>query len=273
MTELSHGHGRCLTTPSLSSNLTKYHHRLIPTRVAFRPNNKFSKTRWKLRAQPPKRSWFRRLFFEDIDDPELPTDPSDSFPNDDEDEEEESEELFEEPREPSWFRRFLLESLEVPGGGDDFPDLDDEIFDEVEFEARADGEEIEEEDSIDRLLNDDARFFRWKMKQDARNEVREFRDDQDWEDWLDDSWSDEMVAGKDGWYEASPNWEKDGVPREPPSKPERGMKRTIKELFFRSFEPQEEVMDDLQFEEQVFRYTSRTTVSAFCPLPHQRCRA
>jgi hypothetical protein len=59
------------------------------------------------------------------------------------------------------------------------------------------------------------------MKNDAHSEVREFQalgidpDSRDWEDWLDDSWSqyeENLVGGQDGWYEATPNWEKDGVP-------------------------------------------------------------
>jgi hypothetical protein len=176
--------------------------------------------------------------------------------------------------ERSWFRKFLFESIEVPDLDDDSDigeDGEGEGEDGVEFEPRADADEPKR-DEIDELIEDDRRFFRWKMKNDARSEVREFQasgidpDSRDWEDWLDDSWSqyeEDLAGGQDGWYEAAPNWEKDGVPREPPSKPERGMKRTIKELLFRIFEPEEEVLEDLQFEERVFRFTSRTTVSSF----------
>lgn len=185
------------------------------------------------------------------------------------------------PKKP-WFRRFLFESIEVPDLatdsdiGDDFviPEAEDE--DEVEFEERADGGVTDEPaDEVDAMIEDDSLFFRWKMKNEARNELREFQssgrdpDGKDWEDWLDDSWNqydEKLETGEDGWYEASPNWEKDGVPREPPTKPERGMKRTIKELFFRVVEPQEEVLEDLQFEERVFKFTSRTTVSSISPI-------
>jgi len=41
------------------------------------------------------------------------------------------------------------------------------------------------------------------------------------------------------------------------------MKRTITELLFRILEPEDEVEEDLQFEERVFRFTSRTTVSSW----------
>ncbi|KAG0579558.1 hypothetical protein KC19_4G106600 [Ceratodon purpureus] len=181
----------------------------------------------------------------------------------------------------SWFRNFLFESIdasEFEDGGEDLEEGEiEEEEDEVEFEPRLDWDEVVDGDAdavsgkgdeIDQLLEDDSRFFRWKLKNDARNEVRDFQasgrdpDSKDWEDWLDDSWNqyeDNLEGGEDGWYEASPNWDKDGVPREPPTKPERGMKRTIKELFFRIFEPEDEVLEDLQFEERVFRFTSRTT--------------
>lgn len=176
--------------------------------------------------------------------------------------------------ERSWFRKFLFESIEVPDLEDDSDigeDGEGEGEDGVEFEPRADADEPKR-DEIDELIEDDRRFFRWKMKNEARNEVREFQasgrdpDGKDWEDWLDESWSpdeESFGGGGDGWYEASPDWEKDGVPRKPPSKPERGMKRTIKELFFRIFEPEDEVLADLEFEERVFNFTSQTTVSPF----------
>lgn len=185
----------------------------------------------------------------------------------------------EDTPERPWFRKFLLETIEAPDLDEDDFDFGDEEEvsdaeeeeDGVEFEERVGFEDDPKPDAIDEMLDDDTRFFRWKMKNDARNELREFQasgidpDGKDWEDWLDDSWNqyeDNLEGGTDGWYEAAPNWEKDGVPREPPSKPERGMKRTIKELLFRIFEPEEEVLEDLQFEERVFRFTSRTTVSA-----------
>ncbi|XP_024374481.1 protein DAY-LENGTH-DEPENDENT DELAYED-GREENING 1, chloroplastic [Physcomitrium patens] len=172
----------------------------------------------------------------------------------------------------SWFRKFLFETIETSD-----MDIDSDIADElevpevkedgaIEFERRTDV--APEGDEVDAMLEDDARFFRWKMRNEVRSELRDLQDSgrdpdgKDWEDWLDDSWNqyqDNLAGRDDGWYQASSNWEKDGVPRDAPSKPERGMKRTIKELFFRIFEPEEEVVDDLQFEERVFRFTSRTT--------------
>jgi hypothetical protein len=187
---------------------------------------------------------------------------------------------FDEPR--SWFRNFLFEEIDISDSDtEDGEDLEEPGVNEegvgfepradgVEFEPRADGDADGDGDEVDQLLEDDRRFFRWKMKNEARNEVREFQasgrdpDGKDWEDWLDESWSpdeESFGGGGDGWYEASPDWEKDGVPRKPPSKPERGMKRTIKELFFRIFEPEDEVLEDLEFEERVFNFTSQTTVS------------
>ena len=180
----------------------------------------------------------------------------------------------------SWFRNFLFESTETSdfdidsdvGDGLEEPEIEEDV---VELEERADPDADQvsgEKDEIDQMLEDDRRFFRWKMETEARNQVRDFQasgrdpDSKDWEDWLDDTWSrseENLTGGKGGWYEASPDWEKNGVPREPPSKPERGMKRTIKELFFRIFEPEDEVLEDLQFEERISRFTSRTTVSSF----------
>uniref|UniRef100_A0A7I3ZY05 Chloroplast envelope membrane protein n=1 Tax=Physcomitrium patens TaxID=3218 RepID=A0A7I3ZY05_PHYPA len=176
------------------------------------------------------------------------------------------------PPRRSWFRRFLFESIEIPD-----LDIDHDIADELEiprmyedgiqFEERADAV-VGEADAVDEMLENDRRFFRWKIKNEAQNDLRDYQasgadpDSRDWEDWLDDSWNqygDNLAGRMDGWYEPSSNWEKDGVPRDPPSKPERGMKRTIKELLFRIFEPEDEVVDDLQFEERVFKFTSQTT--------------
>jgi len=52
------------------------------------------------------------------------------------------------------------------------------------------------------------------MKTEARNELRDFErnpESNEWEDWLDDSWNqyeDNLQGGEDGWYEASPNWDR-----------------------------------------------------------------
>lgn len=183
-----------------------------------------------------------------------------------------------------WFKNLLLSKIEIPdvdlGGFDDDDedmngdgdegegegdDEDDEDLEDVDFEFSREPAG----DEVDELIEDDTRFARWKRKIDAKNELREFQatgrdpDSTDWEDWLDDTWEqyDVNLAGEDGWYQPAPDWEKDGVPRDPPTKPERGMRRTIKELFFRIFEREEEVADDLQFEERVFRFTSQSTVS------------
>lgn len=72
----------------------------------------------------------------------------------------------------------------------------------------------------------------------------------------------------DEWWDAAPEWEKGGVPRDAPPRPERGMKRTVKEIFLRIFEREEEVEDDLQFEDRIFRYTSQTTVSVLTYFSH-----
>ena len=187
-----------------------------------------------------------------------------------------------------WFKNLLLSKIEIPdvnlGGLDDDDDEDmDGDGDGDEGEEGDDEDEDDEDleevdfrfsrepagDEVDELIEDDTRFARWKRKVDAKNELREFQasgrdpDSTDWEDWLDDTWEqyDVNLAGEDGWYQPAPDWEKDGVPRDPPTKPERGMRRTIKELFFRIFEREEEVADDLQFEERVFRFTSQSTVS------------
>jgi hypothetical protein len=76
------------------------------------------------------------------------------------------------------------------------------------------------------------------------------------------------IPGVDEWWDAAPEWEKGGVPRDAPPRPERGMKRTVKEIFLRIFEREEEVEDDLQFEDRIFRYTSQTTVSVLTYFSH-----
>lgn len=184
-----------------------------------------------------------------------------------------------------WFKKLLLSKIEIPdvdvGGLDDEEEEEEDVNgDGDEGDGEGDDEDLEEVDfefsrepvgdEVDELIEDDTRFARWKRKADAKNELREFQasgrdpDSQDWEDWLDDTWEqyDENLAGEDGWYQPAPDWEKDGMPRNPPTKPERGMRRTIKELLFRIFEREEEVAEDLEFEERVFRFTSQSTVRA-----------
>jgi hypothetical protein len=97
-----------------------------------------------------------------------------------------------------------------------------------------------------------------------QNLVKPRRVPSDWNDWLDDSYSNkysDYVGGAgSGWYEEESEWLKGGNPRLPPDIPERGMSRTIKELVLRVFEPVDEVGDDLAFEERVFRFTTQETV-------------
>ncbi|KAL3688082.1 hypothetical protein R1sor_014391 [Riccia sorocarpa] len=172
----------------------------------------------------------------------------------------------------SWWNDFLFQQLneddidedeeESPEGLDDFDDEEEELFPSLNITEEMDP------DDIDRMLADDRKFFSWQQKRQVIDELREYQDtdrdpdSRDWEDWLDESWSDtkQAVGGMDGgWYEPQSEWEKEGVPRDAPKKPERGMNRTMKELLMRIFENQEEVEEDLDFEERVFRFTSQST--------------
>lgn len=181
----------------------------------------------------------------------------------------------------SWLRNLLFQRIETWRPPDvDTGEAEDQFSSEQQFRDSGDMDDLEEElefdtqedvdyDEVDALIDDDAKFASWRRKTEAKNELRNFQatgrdpDSKDWEDWLDDSWGEynDHLGGKDGWYESPSDWEKGGFPREAPIKAERGMKRTIKELFFRIFEREEEVDDDLEFEERVFRFTSRATVS------------
>ncbi|KAJ7535015.1 hypothetical protein O6H91_12G014700 [Diphasiastrum complanatum] len=178
-----------------------------------------------------------------------------------------------EKQKRSWWKQFLFESISV----EDFPSYEnsdpgppDESEDDDEGTA---SETVASNgnnkmDEIDRMLADDKKFSQWKQKADAMNELRESQDrardsdNKNWEDWLDDSWKDysELLPGKDSWYQPQSEWEKGGLPRNPPKVPERGMNRTVRELFLRFFEKQEEVEEDLAFEERVFIFTTQSTV-------------
>ncbi|BFI31960.1 hypothetical protein MPTK2_4g01270 [Marchantia polymorpha subsp. ruderalis] len=177
----------------------------------------------------------------------------------------------------SWWKDFLFKQLnddDIVYGEDeedDGPDGPEDFEDEADFISNINGDNGEidpDPDEVDRLLSDDRKFFSWQQKREAIDELREYQeterdpDSRDWEDWLDESWSDPITAGRGkdgGWYTPQSEWEKEGVPRDAPKKPERGMNRTIKELLLRIFENQEEVEDDLNFEERVFRFTSQST--------------
>ncbi|CAI7769262.1 unnamed protein product [Closterium sp. NIES-53] len=117
------------------------------------------------------------------------------------------------------------------------------------------------DDDIDAMLADPERFERWQTSRELRGIqfAGKDPDDREWEDWIDDPSEYDYENG--GWYEPQPDWEKGGMPREAPDIPERGMSRSFKELLLRIFKPQDEVEENLTFEERVFRYTSQTTVS------------
>lgn len=191
----------------------------------------------------------------------------------------------------SWWYSFLFDPIKSEdlglgsgnggdngAGGDlDAPDLNDDSasWPQDNYDEFDDGETVDDdndedwcEDDIDRMLDDDARFEAWKRRTDALSELREYQklgrdpDNTDWEDWLDGSWGDkgsDSGVKDSGWYSSQSDWEKGELPRSAPKMPERGMNRTIKELFFRIFEREEEVLDDLAFEDRVFRYTSQST--------------
>ena len=116
------------------------------------------------------------------------------------------------------------------------------------------------DDDVDSMLADPEKFERWELSRDLRQVQWEGYDPDDalWESWLDDPDDYDYKSG--GWYDSQPDWDKGGVPREAPSVPERGMSRSFKELLLRIFQPQDEVEEQLTFEEKVFRYTSQTSV-------------
>lgn len=188
----------------------------------------------------------------------------------------------------NWWQRLLFTPLDpekyafltYDSEDESEDDSEDESEDESEDDSEGRGKEPKNPgdndtggdwggDEIDRMLADDASFAAWQQRIKARNELRESqklgRDpgNENWEDWLDDSWGDynSYVGGKDsGWYFNESDWEKGGLPRSPPTLPERGMSRNMKEMFFRIFENEDEVLADLAFEDRVFRFTSQTTV-------------
>eukprot|EP00250_Pteridium_aquilinum_P003343 c13659_g1_i2 orf=436-2202(-) len=180
----------------------------------------------------------------------------------------------------SWWKRILFAPIDPEEYQFLMYDDEDESDDEAENDPEATGQQPKGpgdkdtrenwcKDDIDRMLADDASFAAWQQRMKSRDELRESqklgRDpgNDNWEDWLDDSWggNNGYAGGKDsGWYFNESDWEKGGVPRQPPKLPERGMSRNMKEMFFRIFENEEEVLEDLAFEDKVFRFTSQTTV-------------
>ncbi|CAM6082764.1 unnamed protein product [Calypogeia fissa] len=168
-----------------------------------------------------------------------------------------------------WWKQILFEQInEADYGLDPEDGLEDGESDMEEDDVKFGFEKDIEDDEVDSMLEDDQKFNSWQQKRKAVDELREFQetgrdpDSRDWEDWLDDSFGgyNQYMGSEDGdWYAEQPEWEKGGMPREAPKKPERGMNRTIKELLLRIFEPQEEVEEDLNFEERVFRFTSQAT--------------
>ena len=118
-------------------------------------------------------------------------------------------------------------------------------------------------DDVDAMIEDPKLFEAWRIRREAKQEIRDLRDEgidpdsDSWEDWLDESERVEPDLG--GWYEQQSDWEKDGMPRSAPKIPGRGMSYSFKELIQRIFERESEVEAELSFEERVFRFTSRST--------------
>eukprot|EP00271_Cylindrocystis_brebissonii_P019993 TRINITY_DN6408_c0_g1_i1.p1 TRINITY_DN6408_c0_g1~~TRINITY_DN6408_c0_g1_i1.p1 ORF type:complete len:487 (-),score=93.17 TRINITY_DN6408_c0_g1_i1:320-1780(-) len=123
-------------------------------------------------------------------------------------------------------------------------------------------------DQIDELIEDDEKFRAWQLRREALDELEEYTkggadpDEKHWEDWLDDQ-TRAAPVDLGGWFDPVPDWEEDGLPRPPPKLPERGMRRTMKELMPKVFQNNEEVEQELTFEEKIFRYSSQTTAKFF----------
>eukprot|EP00249_Psilotum_nudum_P021818 c28264_g1_i1 orf=214-2259(+) len=175
----------------------------------------------------------------------------------------------------NWWKRFLFEEIDSDldfDTGNDFnsSDEDDDSGRTGNLTDSRDAQDsvVDIEDEVDRMLEDDDSFRSWKQRTDAMSELRESQEsgrdpgNKDWEDWLGDSWEDfsgYAGIGDGGWYAPQSEWERNGLPRDPPKMPERGMNRTLKEFLLRIFERQEEVEADLEFEERLFRFTSQST--------------
>ena len=118
-------------------------------------------------------------------------------------------------------------------------------------------------DDVDAMIEDPTLFEAWRIRREAKQEIRDLRDEgidpdsDSWEDWLDES--ERVEADLGGWYEQQPEWEKGGMPRSAPKIPGRGMSYSFKELIQRIFERESEVEAELSFEERIFRFTSQST--------------
>ncbi len=185
-----------------------------------------------------------------------------------------------------WFKELLFQPIE-----DKIDEEDSRVEEETEQDSSTNGafksfdkpeddkfesEDVGDIDDVNKRImpaDDGKKFTARKRNRDAstKKDVQKFEEagetldsSRGWEDWLDDTWGDDYtgsVGAKDGgWFQPQPDWEKGGLPRDPPTKPERGMRRNIKEILFRFFEREEEVEEDLLFEQRVFRYTSQSTV-------------
>jgi hypothetical protein len=197
---------------------------------------------------------------------------------------------FESKPKRGWFKELLFQPIE-----DRIDEEDSRVEEETEQDSNTNGAfksfdkpeddkfELEDVGNIDdvnkRIMpaDDGKKFTAQKRNRDAstKKDVRKFEEtgetsdsSRGWEDWLDDTWGDNYtgsVGAKDGgWFQPQPDWERGGLPRDPPTKPERGMRRNMKEILFRFFEREEEVEEDLLFEQRVFRYTSQSTVCGGC---------
>lgn len=125
-------------------------------------------------------------------------------------------------------------------------------------------------EDVDAMLENEKDFENWMIRNRIRMDMAEASETGadayrvgHWEDWLDSTQKAGAKVDLGDWYQPQPEWEKDGMPRKPPKLPERGMSRTFKELLFLLFQRDEEVEDQLTFEDRVFRYTSRATVIIF----------
>ncbi|CAM6040195.1 unnamed protein product [Sphagnum compactum] len=193
---------------------------------------------------------------------------------------------FESKPKRGWFKELLFQPIE-----DRIDEEDSRVEEETEQDSNTNGafksfdkpeddkfesEDVGDIDDVNKRIimpaDDGKKFTARKRNRDAstKKDVRKFEEtgetsdsSRGWQDWLDDTWGDDYtgsVGAKDGgWFQPQPDWERGGLPRDPPTKPERGMRRNMKEILFRFFEREEEVEEDLLFEQRVFRYTSQST--------------
>ncbi len=202
----------------------------------------------------PKRGWFKELLFQPIEDR---IDEEDSRVEEETQQDSNTNGAFKSFDKPE-DDKFELEDV------GDIDDVNQRIVpadDGKKFTARKRNRDASTKKDVQKFDRDAS------TKKDVRKfeETGETSDSsRGWEDWLDDTWGDDYtgsVGAKDGgWFQPQPDWERGGLPRDPPTKPERGMRRNMKEILFRFFEREEEVEEDLLFEQRVFRYTSLSTV-------------